>query len=302
MIEFGYTLQKAREAKGLATKDIAQATHMMVQMVEDLENENFSKIAAPIYGRGFVKLYCEAVGIDPKPLIAEFMDIYNGNRPPTIRMRNDATPAPAVEPPPAAPVAAEPAPAPFAPAEPEPQPVPEPPPPAAAPFEQPASQPTDLFTLESDPVPAAKPSVFAASEPPSASDDLIGIIPHREDDPDQPELPAFVSRGPSRYAQPTPIEDDPPRRFAMPEIPPAVWRLVLLAGAACLILWLLMAGLRALYRATMTAPEETKQAPVAETAKEQSKPEQKPSRPAPAAATPVNAPRQPMKLPALYID
>ena len=54
MIEFGYTLRKAREAKGLTLKDIAQSTHVMEQMLADLENENFSKIAAPIYGRGFV--------------------------------------------------------------------------------------------------------------------------------------------------------------------------------------------------------------------------------------------------------
>ena len=54
MIEFGKTLRAAREAKGLTTGQIAERTHMMVQTVEGLENENFSKIVAPIYGRGFV--------------------------------------------------------------------------------------------------------------------------------------------------------------------------------------------------------------------------------------------------------
>ena len=82
MIEFGETLRKAREAKGLSTSDIANKTHIMVQLVEALEREDFSRIVAPIYGRGFVKLYCETVGLDPKPLVAEFMEIYNGNRPP----------------------------------------------------------------------------------------------------------------------------------------------------------------------------------------------------------------------------
>ena len=86
MIEFGETLRKAREAKGLSAGDIAKTTHIMVQMVEALEREDFSRIVAPIYGRGFVKLYCEAVGLDPKPLVAEFMEIYNGNRPAVIRM------------------------------------------------------------------------------------------------------------------------------------------------------------------------------------------------------------------------
>ena len=75
MIEFGKTLRAAREAKGLTTGQIAERTHMMVQTVEGLENENFSKIVAPIYGRGFVKLYCETVGLDPKPMVDAFMEI-----------------------------------------------------------------------------------------------------------------------------------------------------------------------------------------------------------------------------------
>ena len=78
MIEFGKTLRTAREAKGLTPGQIAERTHMMIQVVEGLENENFSKIVAPIYGRGFVKLYCEAVGLEPKPLVDAFMEIYGG--------------------------------------------------------------------------------------------------------------------------------------------------------------------------------------------------------------------------------
>ena len=110
MIEFGNTLKAAREAKGLTTSQIAESTHMMSRMVEDLENENFTRIAAPIYGRGFVKLYCEAVGLEPKPFIDEFMEIVNGNRAPRIKERNvpPATEGPAE--PTSAPTAVEPAP------------------------------------------------------------------------------------------------------------------------------------------------------------------------------------------------
>ena len=87
MSEFGKTLRAAREAKGLTTGQIAEQTHMMIQTVEGLENENFSKIVAPIYGRGFVKLYCEAVGLDPKPLIDTFTKIYADRHaaPPTAK-------------------------------------------------------------------------------------------------------------------------------------------------------------------------------------------------------------------------
>ena len=92
MIEFGKTLRSAREAKGLTAGQVAEQTHMMIQTVEGLEKEDFSRIVAPIYGRGFVKLYCESVGLDPKPIVEAFMEIYPIKR----------TAAPVLQPPPLA--------------------------------------------------------------------------------------------------------------------------------------------------------------------------------------------------------
>ena len=93
-MEFGKSLREAREAKGYTVTQIAETTHMLVSIVEGLEKEDFSRIAAPIYGRGFVKLYCEAVGLDAKPFVDEFMEIMNGNRDVSIKERPVAEPAP----------------------------------------------------------------------------------------------------------------------------------------------------------------------------------------------------------------
>ena len=106
MIEFGKTLRTARESKGLTTGQVAEKTHMMIQMVEGPENEDFSRIVAPIYGRGFVKLYCEVVGLEPKPLVDAFMEIYSGSRGASAAKPASATPPPAST----KPVATEPAP------------------------------------------------------------------------------------------------------------------------------------------------------------------------------------------------
>ena len=87
MIEFGKILRTAREARGYSISQLAELTHITSSAIEDLENENFSRFPAPIYGRGFVKLYCEAVGLEAKPLVDEFMDIYNGARELNIKDR-----------------------------------------------------------------------------------------------------------------------------------------------------------------------------------------------------------------------
>lgn len=288
MIEFGETLRKAREAKGLSTGDIAQATHMMVQMVEDLERENFSKIAAPIYGRGFVKLYCETVGIDPKPLIAEFMDIFNGNRPPTIRMRSHEPAHVAAPPPPVpetfteqptpeeatAPVEPQPDPAPASVREEATAPEPDTPSEKRVPVQDTFSEPPpsrSLFSLEQESVPRT-----------TFSDELPFPDPE----------PAFAPRKPSRYAAPMPI-DNKTSRMPSISIPPAAWRLLALGVVAIAILWLLLAGARALYRATMTAPEQGGNAPAQVTSGR--------SEQAPEPAIP-DAKRTPMSIPPLYID
>ena len=97
MSSFGETLRNAREAKGLTCSQVASQTHMLVQIVEEMEREDFHRIPAPIYGRGFVKLYCEAVGLEAKPFIDEFMAIYNGTRDIGIKER-PTPPPPAPEP------------------------------------------------------------------------------------------------------------------------------------------------------------------------------------------------------------
>lgn len=95
MMEFGKSLRAAREAKGFTVLQLAETTHLAPSVVENLENEDFSHIAAPIYGRGFVKLYCEAVGLASKPMIDQFMDLLNGTTEPRIRERPVAPEAPA---------------------------------------------------------------------------------------------------------------------------------------------------------------------------------------------------------------
>jgi transcriptional regulator with XRE-family HTH domain len=96
-MSFGETLRNARLQKKMSTSDVAEATHMMVQIVEDLEREDFRRIAAPIYGRGFVKLYAELLSLDPVPLTRDFMDLYSGAKAPSVRTKRLETAEPAVE-------------------------------------------------------------------------------------------------------------------------------------------------------------------------------------------------------------
>lgn len=294
MIEFGKTLRTAREAKGLTIADIANRTHLMSAMVSDLENENFSRLPAPIYGRGFIKLYCGVVGLDPKPLIDEFMEIHSGNRQPAIRERTVTTEEPSVPEP-----VKEPVPEPVkksAPVEPnlfdllgsgdaaQPEQVTAEEPPTKASFTL-FSQPTPA---PAEPEPAVPPPIFRElpSEPPAAT-------PKKE--------PKFKdSLGPilSRYT--SPLRE---RAAELPRFAPAIGRWCVVIGLLALLLWSVVAGIRALYRATGNR----NRGPVAPTAVPTAT--VRPSVPAAVPASEQKAPapavktgRKPIDVPPLYID
>lgn len=216
MIEFGKTLRAAREAKGLSVEQLAKATCMLSRVVNDLENENFSRLPAPIYGRGFVKLYCEQVGLDPKPMIAEFMEILNGRRDDADRGRSAGPAASAaIRPGPVRPAAAEPAPA-----EPE---------------------PATATETTPDPAPAVEPA---------PADDLFSMSTPQTEPAPAPSVAPKASRYAAAYGDL--ISDDTDASWAPS---PSLWRWAVVTVAAIAFLALVALGLRALYHATSSAPE-----------------------------------------------
>ena len=76
----GNILKEARMRKKLSASEVAAGTRMKVQLVAAIEQEDYSAFPAPIYGKGFIKLFAEHVDIDPAPLIDEYVNaIANGN-------------------------------------------------------------------------------------------------------------------------------------------------------------------------------------------------------------------------------
>lgn len=279
MIEFGKTLRAAREAKGLTVEQLAKSTRMLSRVVNDLENEDFSHLPAPIYGRGFVKLYCEEVGLDPKPMIAEFMEILNNRRDGDDRSRRD-DPAP-IKPAPIKPAPIQPAPV----AQPEPIAAAEPPP-------MPAIKPVpadDLFSLT-----AAEPEPI--SEPPPTA---APILPKPATVPPAPAKEAAPKA--SRYAAAYGdlLADEDGAGWAPS---PSIWRWAVVAVVAIAFAVLVAMGLRALYRATASAP-----APIDDTTAAALGESEKAAKPTQAAAAKARTkaadePRTPMDIPSLYID
>lgn len=290
MLDFGKELKAAREAKGLTIANIAEKTHIMSVVLEDLENENFSRIVAPIYGRGFVKLYCETVGLDPKPFVAEFMEIYNGRRDPAIRERPVVPPPLPEESPITAPV-----PEPVEDKHDDRQPTTDEQPPVLSSL---STTGADQPLPEPEPIPPPQPSLFdppsnwesptVAPEPQQTFATFPEPVPQSETTkPRLTEPPRFT-----RYS--APLSD----RFAdVTALGPTILRWTILVLVALGVLWGVVAGVRALYRATST-PSEASPSPSSEAS---SSSETRQSSETSETGEPA-APRTPIAVPPLYID
>lgn len=81
----GAALRTAREKRHLSLADVVEATRIKTHIVEALENDDYSVIAAPLYGKGFIKLYAEYVGLDPAPLIRQYLSNYARTVRPTLK-------------------------------------------------------------------------------------------------------------------------------------------------------------------------------------------------------------------------
>ncbi|MFH1970392.1 MAG: helix-turn-helix domain-containing protein [Verrucomicrobiota bacterium] len=72
MESIGQILKAARERRQISISDVAVATKMTSTFVQAIEADDFDALVAPIYARGFIKLYAECVGLDPMPLLKQF--------------------------------------------------------------------------------------------------------------------------------------------------------------------------------------------------------------------------------------
>ena len=72
-MSFGEILKQQRLERGWTKEYVSERTHLMTRIIDALETENFKRIAAPIYGKGYIQLYCDLLGIEAQPLLEDYL-------------------------------------------------------------------------------------------------------------------------------------------------------------------------------------------------------------------------------------
>jgi cytoskeletal protein RodZ len=75
METIGQQLRGARERKKISLETAAQATKIKAEYLGALESNQFERIEAPVYVKGFLRIYAQYLGLDAKPLVSQFVGI-----------------------------------------------------------------------------------------------------------------------------------------------------------------------------------------------------------------------------------
>jgi cytoskeleton protein RodZ len=69
MASLGAYLRELRERQGMSIDELSRATRVLHHYLEALESDDYRSLPAPVFARGFIKAYCQAVGVPPDEAI-----------------------------------------------------------------------------------------------------------------------------------------------------------------------------------------------------------------------------------------
>ena len=73
MSGLGNQLKEARERMRVTVTEAAAATHLKILVIDAMERDDYRKLIAPAYAKGFFRLYCEYLGLNAEPFIEAYL-------------------------------------------------------------------------------------------------------------------------------------------------------------------------------------------------------------------------------------
>jgi cytoskeletal protein RodZ len=95
MPSVGAHLRQLREARGVSLEEIARVTRVNSSYLYALEADDFASLPVPVFTRGFIRAYCQALGEPPDEALALFEGRSDVPAPATSTGMTPAIPRPA---------------------------------------------------------------------------------------------------------------------------------------------------------------------------------------------------------------
>lgn len=69
----GAALRAARESLGITCREVAEALNLSLRAVEAIEVNDYEKLPAPVFTRGYIRAYAKLLELDPDPVVARYL-------------------------------------------------------------------------------------------------------------------------------------------------------------------------------------------------------------------------------------
>jgi cytoskeletal protein RodZ len=74
--QIGDWLKEARLERGLSLDQVQEITKIRSRYLEGMEAGDFSVLPGEAYTRAFIRTYAVGIGLDPRPLMSRYHDLY----------------------------------------------------------------------------------------------------------------------------------------------------------------------------------------------------------------------------------
>lgn len=91
MESIGEILREARRNRRASLEDASRATKIKIEILEQLEADEFDRLAAPTYTKGFLRLYAEYLGLDSQSVVDAYLRSQGGLRRQGLHMETEKT-------------------------------------------------------------------------------------------------------------------------------------------------------------------------------------------------------------------
>lgn len=88
----GARLKKIRLEKGLSLEDVHKKTKIHLNILKAIEDDNLVGMS-PIYTKGFLKIYCQLLGLDPKDYVPGYQQVKSQSFSPAVNRPQERAPS-----------------------------------------------------------------------------------------------------------------------------------------------------------------------------------------------------------------
>ncbi len=72
-LSFGDEIRRARELREISLREISEATKISLRHLEAMERNDFAHLPGGAYNRGYVRAYCEHIGLDAESMVNAYL-------------------------------------------------------------------------------------------------------------------------------------------------------------------------------------------------------------------------------------